>query len=251
AIGAGHGPELDRAVEAAGRHLAHEVALRGVASPAVLVVNALIAAIVVGGWALLGALLGPAAGEDAHVPSQHARAEAIVAQYGVDSLDPFALREDKALHFAAGGFLAYRVLRETAVVSGDPVGPPGSAAEILASFARFCEERGWNLVLTAASGSHLAACEALGLRVLQIGDEAVVDPRTFTLEGRAIRKVRQSVARVQRRGWRVEIIDDREVSGSLDCELSAVESDWRSRQPRLIGFAMTLGRLAGANERHG
>ena len=30
-----------------------------------------------------------------------------------------------------------------------------------------------------------------------------------------------------------------------------MEADWRSRQRRLIGFAMTLGRLAGADERDG
>ena len=34
-------------------------------------------------------------------------------------------------------------------------------------------------------------------------------------------------------------------------ELAEVEADWRSRQRRLIGFAMTLGRLAGADERDG
>ncbi len=32
---------------------------------------------------------------------------------------------------------------------------------------------------------------------------------------------------------------------------SEVEADWRARQKRLIGFAMTLGRLAGADERNG
>ena len=40
-------------------------------------------------------------------------------------------------------------------------------------------------MITAASDRHLSACKQLGLRVLRIGDEAVVDPRTFSLEGRA------------------------------------------------------------------
>jgi hypothetical protein len=106
-------------------------------------------------------------------------------------------------------------------------------------------------VITAASDRHLAACRKLGLRVLRIGDEAVVDPQTFSLEGRPIRKVRQSIARVKRHGWRVEVVDDREVSAALERELTEAEADWRSRQRRLIGFAMTLGRLAGADERDG
>ena len=106
-------------------------------------------------------------------------------------------------------------------------------------------------MITAASDRHLAACRKLGLRVLRIGDEAVVDAQTFSLEGRSIRKVRQSIARVKRHGWRVEVVDDREVSAALERELAEAEADWRSRQRRLIGFAMTLGRLAGADERDG
>ncbi len=40
--------------------------------------------------------------------------------------------------------------------------------------------------------------QAAGLRSLYIGDEAVVETASFSLEGRAIRKVRQSVARLEK-----------------------------------------------------
>jgi len=124
---------------------------------------------------------------------EHLRAAALVAAHGSDSLDPFALRADKRFHFAGGGMLAYRVIRGTAVVSGDPIGPPDSAPEILDSFATRARERGWGVALTGASDRHLDAYGTLGLRALQMGNEAVVDPRDFSLEGRPVRKVRQSV----------------------------------------------------------
>jgi lysyl-tRNA synthetase, class II len=251
AIGTTNGTEIDRAVASIGKEMPAGALLAGTSGHLGLVVNALIAAIVVLGWTMLRALVRPATGEDGHSPDEGLRAASIVREHGDDSLAPFALRDDKAFHFEAGGFLTYRVLRETAVVSGDPVGPPGSAAAILASFAAFADERGWNVVITAASERHLEACRRLGMRVLRIGDEAVVDPGTFSLEGRPIRKVRQSIARVKRHGWRVEVVDDREISSELERELAEVETDWRERQKRLIGFAMTLGRLAGAGERNG
>ena len=250
-IGARDGTELDRAVASAGSHLPAGTIVAGTASHPGLAINGAIALALVGGWTLLRALTRPAAAEDGHEPAERRRAAAIVREHGCDSLDPFAIREDKAFHFAAGGFLAYRVLRETAVVSGDPVGPPGCAPAVLESFVRFAEERGWHIVITAASDRHLAACRQLGLRVLRIGDEAVVDPQAFSLEGRPIRKVRQSIARVRRHGWRVEVVDGCDVTSALERELGDVEADWRSRQRRLIGFAMTLGRLAGADERDG
>jgi lysyl-tRNA synthetase, class II len=235
AMGATRGSEVDRLVSAN----------RG------LFVNAVIAATLVIGWAVLRDLLRPALPEDGHTGPEHQRAAAIVREHGTDSLDPFTLREDKAFFFEGEGFLAYRVIRETAVVSGDPVGPPGSAARVLAGFVRFAEERDWNVVVTAASGRHLTAGEELGLRALRIGEEAVVDPSAFSLEGRKIRKVRQSISRVQRHGWRVEVVPDEEVTATLDGELARVEGEWRSRQRRLIGFAMTLGRLAGPGDRGG
>jgi len=245
------GTEVDRLVDAARRALPAGTILAGTASYPGLLINAAFAVTVVLGWIVLRALLRPALPEDGHSEAEHARASAIVRRHGADSLDPFTLREDKALFFQGDSFLAYRVIRETAVVSGDPVGPPGSAPLILASFARFAEQRDWNVVITAASERHLATCNELGLRALEIGEEAVVDPSEFTLEGRTIRKVRQSIARVKRHGWRVEVVADEQISAELDRELADVEADWRSRQPRLIGFAMTLGRLAGPADRGG
>lgn len=190
----------------------------------------------------------PREATDGHRSEEHVRALEIVESNGLDSLAPFALRADKSLHFAAGGFLAYRVVGETAVVSGDPIGPPGSAGAILASFRRFAERRRWHVVLTAASDRHLDEYRKLGLRAMRIGEEAVVDPRSFSLEGRAIRKVRQSVNRVARHGWAVEVVRGRELTGPLVAELAELEKEWRSHQRRLVGFAMTLGCPPDARE---
>jgi hypothetical protein len=52
----------------------------------------------------------------------------------------------------------------------------------------------------------LRACwEAVGLKTLYVGDEAVVCPASFSLEGRSVRKLRQSVNRLERRGFGVGV----------------------------------------------
>ncbi len=216
--------------------------------PVSITLDALFVATIAASAWLFRALLRPAPAAEGHTPAEHWRAVDIVGAHAGDSLDPFALREDKAFHFAAGGMLAYRTLQETAVVAGDPIGPPGTASAILASFQRFAVDRGWDVVLTGASSRHLADYRAMGLRALCIGEEAVVDPRTFSLEGRAIRKVRQSVARVAREGWAVEVVDGDGLDARTVGELEDLELTWRASQRRLYGFAMTLGRLLGAEE---
>jgi lysyl-tRNA synthetase, class II len=218
------------------------------AEPLAIALDALMILSIAAAALFIRVFLRPAHCAVGHTAAEHERAAAIVSAYGDDSLDPFALREDKSFHFAAGGVLAYRTLRETAVVSGDPIGPPGSAPAIVASFESYARCRGWNVVLTGASERHLVPLRRLGLLALCIGEEAVVDPQTFSLEGRAIRKVRQSVTRLERRGWTIRVVDADELKPSLWAELDSVERRWRASRRRLSGFAMTLGRLWGAEE---
>ena len=198
-------------------------------------------------------LLRPDRADDGHTAPAHERAAEIVAAWGDDSLAPFLLRQDKSFFFADGGVLAYRTLRETAVISSDPVGPPGSAPRILAAFIEHAAARGWETVMTAASPEHLEAYRALGLRTLRIGSEAVVDPRSFSLEGRAVRKLRQSVTRVAKRGWAVEVIAAADLSAPDIAGIEAAESAWR-RAPAAApglrdGDGPALGRPRGRARR--
>lgn len=199
--------------------------------------------------ASLRALLSPTRPRDGHDAADHARLAELVAKHGDDSIAPFALRADKAFHFAAGGAVAYRVLGETAVVTGDPIGPPGTAARTLASFVDHAYGHGWDVVVMGAGSEHLGDYAALGLREMQVGLEAVVDPRAFDLASPAAKTVRKACNRVRRHGWTVEIVRGGELTATVTRDLAAVEAAWRRRgHRRLYGFAMAHDRLWGAAE---
>ena len=170
-----------------------------------------------------------------------ARARAIVAAYGEDSLSPFLLRPDKHFEFAAGGVLAYRMFGPTAVVSSDPVGPAEAVTATLARLQKKVHRDGGRVALYGCSARYLAAYRELGLRAICAGEEAVVDPAAFGLEGRAVRKLRQSVNRMQRRGWQVQARDGRQVGTGLETEIDALERRWRAGRGRMLGFAMAMG----------
>jgi lysyl-tRNA synthetase, class II len=216
--------------------------------PLAIVFDALVLTGVVSGALFLRDLLKPEACFEGHTAAEHVRARRLIQDHGQDSLAPFLLREDKSLFFGHGCVLAYRTLRETAVVSGDPVGPPGAVPKLLAAFHAYAERRGWQLAVTGASARHLAHYRELGLGALLVGEEAVVEVGGFSLEGRAIRKVRQSVARVGRHGWSAEVVSARDLEPEDARQIKLVESEWRAGQPRLYGFAMTMGRVGGAEE---
>jgi lysyl-tRNA synthetase, class II len=181
----------------------------------------------------------PLPGERSQAALEQARE--VVERYGEDSLSPFIPRPDKSFEFAGGGVAAYAVFGETVVVSGDPVGPHGAASEAIAQLVLRARRAGLGVAIYGASDRHLATYRALGLRCVCVGEEAVVNPAQFTLEGRPVRKLRQSVHRVGRRGWRIAILEGREIDAALEAAIDAVEAAWRAERERVLGFAMSMG----------
>ena len=171
-------------------------------------------------------------------------ARALVDAYGSDSLSFFALRRDKSYLFAPSrrAFLAYRVVAGTVLVSGDPVGEEAEIGYLLAELRRLARARGWRIAVVGASGEHLDRYRSLGLKPVSIGEEAVLDPRDFSLEGRAIRKVRQSVSRLRKAGYSFRMVAADEVAPVLDAELEDVSASWRRGEPER-GFSMAIDDL--------
>ena len=165
----------------------------------------------------------------------------LVRTRGDDSLAFFSLRRDKSYFFSPTGrtFLAYRVVGGVALVSGDPVGEEGEFFDLLGEFRRVCHSRGWRLGLLSVRGDLLPVARELGLRPIKIGDEAVVRPADFSLEGRSIRKVRQSVARLERAGYRFHVVDAGAVDPGLRAELERVSDAWRGSNVER-GFSMSM-----------
>ncbi|MGZ4229264.1 MAG: phosphatidylglycerol lysyltransferase domain-containing protein, partial [Solirubrobacteraceae bacterium] len=183
-----------------------------------------------------------AADVDRHSEHDLRAARAIVERHGHDSISPFILRPDKSFQFADGAVLAYRVIGETAIVSGDPVGPDESVALVLGAFLALARARRWRVVLWGTSARHLARYRSLGLGTLCVGEEAVVHPAGFTLEGRPVRKLRQSVHRLERGGFTAEILYPREIGPELRAELEGIARSWRGVAPER-GFVMALDAL--------
>jgi lysyl-tRNA synthetase class 2 len=172
------------------------------------------------------------------------RAHALVERFGVDTLAPFALRGDKSYFFSddESAFLAYKVVAGVAIVSGDPVGQPEAIPVLLADFLAFARARDWRVAVLGAGERNLDLYRAAGLRVLYHGEEAVVHTSEFSLEGRPIRKVRQSVTRLEREGYRAEVLFARDVDNELRVELESIFQEWRGNGPTK-GFTMELDTL--------
>ena len=193
---------------------------------------------------LLNRWLAPWRFRHAQEARERALVRDVVRTWGVDTLAPFVLREDKSYFFSEdeSAFVAYRVVNGVAVVSGDPIGPPAEFDELVARFITHARTRDWRVAILGASETWLGLYERHGLHALYHGDEAVVATSAFSLEGRPIRKVRQSVHRLTRAGYRCEVRRAPDVDPRLRRELDDVTRAWRGGEPER-GFAMALDAL--------
>ncbi len=124
----------------------------------------------------------------------------LTRHYGSHTLAFFGLAQQN-LHFLAPGeegLVNYRLESNVAVVLGDPVCPPGAFERVTRSFLDFCTLRNWRVAFYQTYPDHLATYRALKLRAFKIGEEAIINPQTFTLNGSAIANVRISARRAER-----------------------------------------------------
>ena len=178
------------------------------------------------------------------------RARELVEHHGDDTLSYFKLREDKLYLFTEDGsaFLGYRVESGVLLVSGDPVGPRDARPELAAATLALARAHGLRVGVLGASEDAVGVWRAAGLRSLYIGDEAIVELARFSLEGRRIRKVRQSVHRLERAGYRIELRELGDLEPATLAELEAVAVRFLRGAPDR-SFAWSMDTLRGAHQR--
>ena len=173
------------------------------------------------------------------------RLHELLKQHGErDSLGYFALRRDKFAVFSKTGKAAvtFRVIAGVALTSADPLGDHEAWPGAIEEYLDICKRNAWLPAAMGASELGATVWARFGLEVLEIGDEAVVDTETFTLEGRVMRGVRQASSRTKRAGYKVLVRRAEDLRPGELSELVHLAATWRGTETER-GFSMALGRM--------
>jgi lysyl-tRNA synthetase class 2 len=202
----------------------------------ILMVTALLA----GSWALFR----PRRPRAQTGSAERSRATALVREHGRDTLASFKLRDDLEYFFSSDhrAFLGYRIEGRVLLVAGDAVGPDDALPGLIAEARAFAEAHGLRVGVLGASTAAAKLWQRAGFRSLYLGDEAIVETRDFSLDGRAIRKVRQSVSRLVGSGYTATVEQLGELCAKEREQLEDVSERWRDGEPER-GFAMSIGGL--------
>ncbi len=126
-------------------------------------------------------------------------------------------------------FVMFRPRGRTWVVMGDPVGPRARWSELVWDLRRLADLSNALLCFYQASEALLPVLVELGLSVMKYGEEAIVTPGAFTLQGPKMKSLRNSRARAERDGLTLKIVPARDVLRWLP-RLQPISDAWLAAQ---------------------
>ncbi|WP_433224120.1 bifunctional lysylphosphatidylglycerol synthetase/lysine--tRNA ligase LysX [Dactylosporangium sp. CS-047395] len=174
----------------------------------------------------------------------------LLAEHGErDSLGYFATRRDKEVVVSPSGrsAITYRVVFGVSLASGDPLGDPDSWPPAIEAWLKEAREYAWTPAVMGASEEGATAYARAGLRVIELGDEAILHVRDFDLDAPRLRQVRQAVHRVERAGYTVRIRRHADIPAEEMARIIELAGAWRDTETER-GFSMALGRLGDPND---
>ncbi len=138
--------------------------------------------------------------------------------------------------------IAYRVVNGYAVTTSDPIGRAGDPDAALTEFLAFCDDSAWTPVFYSVHEEWRARLAARGWASIPVAEETTIDPRAFTLEGKAMHDVRYSVNRAAREGTRAVWGRWQDLPLRVALQISALSEQWMSDKD-LPELEFTLGGL--------
>lgn len=162
-----------------------------------------------------------------------------------DSLGYFATRRDKSVIWAPSkkAGIAYRVEAGVMLASGDPFGEYSLWPAAIDAFLEEAKLHAWTpAVMGASDRGGEVWVEHAGMTAFDIGDEAIIKVKDFTLEGRPMANVRQMVNRIGRKGYVAKTTKWSDLDLSIRVELRGLAKKWRYGTPER-GFSMSMDRF--------
>ncbi|HEU4573812.1 MAG TPA: phosphatidylglycerol lysyltransferase domain-containing protein [Chitinophagaceae bacterium] len=167
------------------------------------------------------------------------RAKDLLERYGNSPVDYFKTNPDKLLFFsdACDAFIAYRIANGFAIVLEEPVCAAEDKIPVLQEFDDHCKKMGLKTAFYRVDENSMPYFNALKKRKLLIGQEAILDVSTFSLEGRDKKALRNSLNSLQKKGYTTVFYKAHHPLALME-ELKTVSDEWlQVFDKKEMGFA--------------
>ena len=138
--------------------------------------------------------------------------------------------------------IAYRVYSGVAITTSDPIGHPELVSEAVHGFATFCDDNGWTPVFYSVHENLRPLFESMGWATMVVGEETIVRPAGWSMQGKAWQDVRSSINRAARLGVRAEWTRHRNLPLAMAAQIESISESWVAEK-NLPELGFTLGGL--------
>jgi len=155
-------------------------------------------------------------------------AKEIQQLYGNSPLDFFKTYPDKFVYLSddRDGFISFKMTRHFAFVLENPVCKDNEALiKMVQSFDKFCTENGFVGIYYRIPQQSLNLYLDLGKKSFPIGEEAIVDLTTFTMDGGKMKTTRSAINRLTSEGFDIKVYQPPIKEGLLQ-KLEMVSNNW-------------------------
>lgn len=173
--------------------------------------------------------------------AERERVQQLLRSSGTNHIAHLAVHGASSYHWAGEeSCVAYTVRGRTALALGDPIGPLDGGHSI-ADFVAFCDRQDWIPAFYQIDDPR--PYQKLGLTLVKVGAEAVLQLAGFSLRGKRRADLRYAVHRAEREGLRITFGPGPSVLDELGTQLHEVSGSWlRSHRSPELGYS--LGTLA-------
>lgn len=157
-------------------------------------------------------------------------AKDLVKRYGRSPLDFFKFYPDKFIFLSKDrdGFVSFKMTRYFAFVLENPVCRDDEAmTQLIKEFDQFCMDNGFVCIYYRVPQESLNLYKALGKKNFPIGEEAIVDLTTFSLDGGKMKPTRNAINKLTADGFDIRIYQPPIKEGLLQ-KLEHVSDRWLS-----------------------
>lgn len=181
-------------------------------------------------------------------------AQKLLERYGKSPVDYFKTYGDKEifLNDEETGFIAYKKCYGFAIVLEGPVCEDRESVikELINSFEQYCRRSSLKTAYYRVDGKYLGIFKQLGKKSFLIGEEAIVNVDSFSLEGKKRKSLRNAVNSIEKKGF-VSNLYRAPLSNGLLQKLQVVSDHWlrdMKRSERVFSQGMfDLGKIKNSH----
>ncbi len=159
--------------------------------------------------------------------STRERARFLLSQYGNSSVDYFKIYRDKLFFFSDihDAFVSYRIANGFAIVLEEPVCAEENKMEVLEEFYKQCRKMGLRTAFYRVDENSILWFNHLRKQKMIIGQEAILDTKNFTLEGKDKKSLRNALNSLQKKGYKTAV-NKAPLANELVANLKKISDEW-------------------------